>query len=131
VLDGRQDSAGGMDQNRTGRHNPCKLVPHSSGIGDKFWRDTLIDAGIFREWILNVGSREACHVVTVRAMNAGVSRSDRPQKLCARTWTTPPSLPSNPLPAEPAGKKYLGRLKARSLALSNRKRAVVLMCAHL
>jgi CRP-like cAMP-binding protein len=28
-------------------------------IADAFWRDTLIDAAIFREWIVNVGSREA------------------------------------------------------------------------
>jgi CRP-like cAMP-binding protein len=28
-------------------------------IADKFWRDTLIDAAIFREWIVNVGSRDA------------------------------------------------------------------------
>jgi CRP-like cAMP-binding protein len=28
-------------------------------LADKFWRDTLIDAAIFREWIVNTGSREA------------------------------------------------------------------------
>jgi CRP-like cAMP-binding protein len=28
-------------------------------IGDIFWRDTLIDAAIFREWVANVGRREA------------------------------------------------------------------------
>jgi CRP-like cAMP-binding protein len=28
-------------------------------IGDLFWRDTLIDAAIFREWVANVGRREA------------------------------------------------------------------------
>ena len=28
-------------------------------IGDAFWRDTLIDASIFREWVLNVGRRAA------------------------------------------------------------------------
>ncbi|HXH16602.1 MAG TPA: Crp/Fnr family transcriptional regulator [Sphingomonas sp.] len=28
-------------------------------IGDAFWRDTLIDASIFREWVLNVGQRDA------------------------------------------------------------------------
>ncbi|MEA3090398.1 MAG: hypothetical protein QOJ04_1740, partial [Caballeronia sp.] len=26
---------------------------------DAFWRDTLIDASTFREWIVTVGSREA------------------------------------------------------------------------
>lgn len=29
------------------------------GIAQAFWRDTLIDASIFREWILNVGRRDA------------------------------------------------------------------------
>ena len=28
-------------------------------IGDMFWRDTLIDAAIFREWMVNIGRREA------------------------------------------------------------------------
>src|SRR5215216_1970442 len=28
-------------------------------IGDAFWRDTLIDGAVFREWILNLGRREA------------------------------------------------------------------------
>jgi CRP-like cAMP-binding protein len=28
-------------------------------IGQAFWRDCLIDASIFREWVLNVGRREA------------------------------------------------------------------------
>ena len=27
------------------------------GIAAAFWRDTLIDAGIYREWIVNVGHR--------------------------------------------------------------------------
>jgi CRP-like cAMP-binding protein len=28
-------------------------------LGDIFWRETLIDAAIFREWVTNVGRREA------------------------------------------------------------------------
>jgi hypothetical protein len=28
-------------------------------LGDVFWRDTLIDAAIFREWVTNVGRRDA------------------------------------------------------------------------
>jgi CRP-like cAMP-binding protein len=28
-------------------------------IGDALWKDTLIDASIFREWVLNVGRRDA------------------------------------------------------------------------
>jgi CRP-like cAMP-binding protein len=44
------------------------LIPHDAFrelthayplLADKFWRDTLIDAALFREWIVNVGSREA------------------------------------------------------------------------
>ena len=30
-----------------------------SRIADVFWRDTLIDAAVFREWVVNVGRREA------------------------------------------------------------------------
>jgi CRP-like cAMP-binding protein len=41
-------------------HDAMKqLIRQHPGIGDAFWRDTLIDAAIFREWIVNVGSREA------------------------------------------------------------------------
>ena len=36
-----------------------KLTHEQPRIADAFWRDTLIDASIFREWIINVGSREA------------------------------------------------------------------------
>jgi CRP-like cAMP-binding protein len=35
------------------------LMRHCPRIGDAFWRDTLIDAAVFREWILNLGRREA------------------------------------------------------------------------
>jgi CRP-like cAMP-binding protein len=44
------------------------LIPHDTvrafvrahpRIGDVFWRDTLIDAAVFREWVTNVGRREA------------------------------------------------------------------------
>src|SRR3954470_6152041 len=53
-----------------GTLSPCKVmyVPHETvrdlvrrcpRIGDAFWRDTLIDAAVFREWIVNVGRREA------------------------------------------------------------------------
>jgi CRP-like cAMP-binding protein len=44
------------------------LIPHDAirdltdahpNVANKLWRDTLIDAAIFREWITNVGSREA------------------------------------------------------------------------
>src|SRR5215218_10621636 len=37
----------------------CDLARQYPRIGDAFWRDTLIDAAVFREWILNLGRREA------------------------------------------------------------------------
>jgi CRP-like cAMP-binding protein len=48
----------------------CKLafVPHPAmralmrgfpRIGDAFWRDTLIDGAVFREWMIGIGRREA------------------------------------------------------------------------
>jgi CRP-like cAMP-binding protein len=36
-----------------------KLVRDFPSIGTLFWQDTLIDAAIFREWIVNVGQRPA------------------------------------------------------------------------
>src|SRR3954470_6226455 len=37
-----------------------KRVAHESRrINDALWRDTLIDASVFREWVLNVGRRDA------------------------------------------------------------------------
>jgi CRP-like cAMP-binding protein len=58
-----------MDHN-LGTLVPCKVgfIQHETArkfirahprIGDIFWRDTLIDAAVFREWIANVGRREA------------------------------------------------------------------------
>ena len=42
------------------QHEPlrelCRRQPH---IMEAFWRETLVDAAIFREWITNVGRREA------------------------------------------------------------------------
>jgi CRP-like cAMP-binding protein len=41
-------------------HEALKSLCHAQPrIADLFWRDTLIDAAIFREWIVNVGRREA------------------------------------------------------------------------
>lgn len=34
-----------------------KLSNEHAGIAAAFWRDTLIDAAVFREWIVNVGRR--------------------------------------------------------------------------
>lgn len=36
-----------------------RLVAEHPIIGTAFWRDALIDASIFREWVLNVGRRDA------------------------------------------------------------------------
>jgi len=35
------------------------LARRRPGVGEALWRDTLIDASIFREWVLNVGRRGA------------------------------------------------------------------------
>lgn len=35
------------------------LIRSRPAVGDIFWRDTLVDAAIFREWIVNVGQRAA------------------------------------------------------------------------
>ena len=75
-----------------GTLTPSKLVFLSHGtvrtlirrcprIGDAFWRDTLIDAAVFREWILNLGQREAygriAHLLCelyVRLRSVGVTK---------------------------------------------------------
>jgi CRP-like cAMP-binding protein len=36
-----------------------KVAQANPTIADAFWRDTLIDASVFREWVLNVGRRDA------------------------------------------------------------------------
>jgi CRP-like cAMP-binding protein len=36
-----------------------RVIDQHSRIAGAFWRDTLIDAALFREWIVNVGSRDA------------------------------------------------------------------------
>ena len=36
-----------------------RVAAESARIGAAFWHDTLIDASIFREWVLNVGRRDA------------------------------------------------------------------------
>jgi CRP-like cAMP-binding protein len=33
------------------------LIRRRPGVGDMFWRDTLVDAAVSREWIVNVGQR--------------------------------------------------------------------------
>jgi CRP-like cAMP-binding protein len=42
------------------QHEALREVCHSyPRLADAFWRETLIDASIFREWVMNVGRREA------------------------------------------------------------------------
>jgi CRP-like cAMP-binding protein len=42
------------------RHERIReLIARFPRIGDHFWRDTLIDAAVFREWIVVVGGRPA------------------------------------------------------------------------
>jgi CRP-like cAMP-binding protein len=36
-----------------------ELISIRPTVGDIFWRDTLVDAAVFREWIVNVGQRTA------------------------------------------------------------------------
>lgn len=35
------------------------LVERRAGVASALWRDTLVDAAVFREWIANVGARSA------------------------------------------------------------------------
>ena len=49
-------------------HTAMRALTHARpSVSDALWRDTLIDAAIFREWIVNVGQRPAdsrlAHVV--------------------------------------------------------------------
>jgi CRP-like cAMP-binding protein len=73
---------------------PCKLafIPHESltelmhqcpRIADVLWRDTLIDAAVFREWMMGIGRRSAetriahllCEVL-VRMKAVGLANAD-------------------------------------------------------
>lgn len=36
-----------------------KVAQGSTAITEALWRDTLVDASVFREWVLNVGRRDA------------------------------------------------------------------------
>jgi hypothetical protein len=42
------------------QHNDLRTLMRSHPrLGDLFWRDTLIDAAVFRQWVINVGRRQA------------------------------------------------------------------------
>jgi len=50
-------------------HEPLrKLIRQQPGIAERLWRETLIDASVFREWITNVGSRDAYTRIAQRHM---------------------------------------------------------------
>lgn len=55
------------------------LARERPNIGDALWRDTLIDASIFREWVLNVGRRDArsriAHMLCEFAVRAAAGKS--------------------------------------------------------
>jgi CRP-like cAMP-binding protein len=60
------------------------LIGERPRIGEALWRDTLIDASIFREWVLNVGQRDAksriAHMLcefAVRREAAGLGTPER------------------------------------------------------
>src|SRR5215218_8721769 len=36
-----------------------ELLPRSQQLTHALWRETLVDAAVFREWVVNVGAREA------------------------------------------------------------------------
>ena len=47
------------------QHEPLReLFLRRPNVAGAFWRMTLIDAAIFREWVANVGSRQAYHRVS-------------------------------------------------------------------
>lgn len=59
------------------------MVAHP-GIARAFWRETLVDGAIFREWLLNIGRRDAfgrlAHLLcetALRSSAAGVGRASR------------------------------------------------------
>lgn len=42
------------------QHEDLRSLMHNHPrLGDLFWRDTLIDAAVFRQWVVNVGRRPA------------------------------------------------------------------------
>ena len=60
------------------------LARERTAIGEGFWRDTLIDASIYREWVLNIGQRDAksriAHMLcefAVRREAAGLGAPER------------------------------------------------------
>jgi CRP-like cAMP-binding protein len=66
-------------------HEPFHEIMHRSpALTHIFWRETLVDASLFREWVVNIGKREAlariahmlCELV-VRLQVVGLFKEDR------------------------------------------------------
>ncbi|MGC2775168.1 MAG: Crp/Fnr family transcriptional regulator [Bradyrhizobium sp.] len=61
-------------------HDPLRaLIRNNPHVAEALWRDTLIDAALFREWICNVGQRDAASrlahlIVEVYARLAAIER---------------------------------------------------------
>jgi len=67
-------------------HTAMRALTHARpSVSDALWRDTLIDAAIFREWIVNVGQRPAparlAHVVLELRQRLGVLKREGPATL--------------------------------------------------
>ncbi|MDB5714726.1 MAG: Crp/Fnr family transcriptional regulator [Sphingomonadales bacterium] len=61
-----------------------ELARERPSVGEAFWRDCLVDASTFREWVLNVGRRDApariAHLLCefgTRSESAGLSRDGK------------------------------------------------------
>ena len=67
-----------------GRSEIERLMKDAPNLADALWRDTLVDASIYREWILNLGRRNArsqiahllCELATRRSC-ADIGETDR------------------------------------------------------
>lgn len=83
-------------------HSLSALVENHPNIAKAIWRDTLIDASIFREWVVNVGRRTAktriAHMLcefAARRATADASQTDNPyipitqQQIADATGLTP------------------------------------------
>jgi CRP-like cAMP-binding protein len=59
------------------------LVRRRSNIAEALWRDSLIDASVFREWVLNVGQRDArtriAHMLCEFAMRNAAAGQGSPE----------------------------------------------------
>jgi CRP-like cAMP-binding protein len=69
---------------RVGADALRRVMRERPRVGEALWRDTLIDASIFREWVLNVGRRDAkariAHMLcefAIRREAAGVGSPER------------------------------------------------------